>query len=130
LATFPWRGEHPRLSEHPAEGASDSRELEALWEIEDGRLFLLAVSAFRFDGFAPRRVVGLRDLMPDRIHEGRIFADWFNGSFDVIERERVDRQLLPRTEDSPPMRVVVRKFHVANGLVTGEPNQTAASQRP
>ena len=130
LATFPWRGERPRLSEHPNEGTSDSRELEALWEIKDGHLYLLAVSAFRFDKFAPNRSVGLRDLMPDRIHDGRIFAEWFTGNFDVMEQERVDRQLLLRPEDAPLMRVAVRKFHVARGLVTEEPNQSSTAQRP
>lgn len=130
LDSFPWNGERPRLSEHPYEGASDSRELVALWEIKDGHLYLLAVSAFRFDGFAPSRSVGLRDLMPDRIHDGRIFAEWFNGDFDVMERERVDRRLSLRPDDSPPMRVVVRKFHVANGLITEEPNQPAVTPRP
>lgn len=122
LATFPWHGQRPRLSEHPNEGTSDARELEALWEIKDGRLYLLAVSAYRFDGFAPRRSVGLRDLMSERIQGGRVFADWFTGDFDVFERERVERRLLLRPDDSPQERVLVRKFRVVNGQVAEEPN--------
>ena len=123
LTTFPWRGEHPRLSEHPNKGVSDSRELAALWEIKDGRLYLLAVSAFRFEEFSSNRSVGLRDLMPERIEDGKVLAEWFTGDFGVIEQERVDPRLLLRPENAPPVRVVVRKFHVASGHVTEEPMQ-------
>lgn len=125
LATFPWRGERPRLSEHPQEGVSDSRELEALWEIKDGRLYLLAVSAFRFDGFAPYRSVGLRDLMPERIQEGKVMAEWFSGEFSAIERERVEPRLSLSAGEASPVRARIRKFRVANGLVTEEPNQSS-----
>jgi hypothetical protein len=129
LATFPWRGERPRLSEHPYEGASDSRELEALWEIKDGRLYLLAVSAFRFDGFAGNKSVGLHDLMSERIQDGRVFAEWFTGNLDVIERERVEKRLLLQPKQAPPMRVVIRKFRVVGGKVTEEPNQSDSAPR-
>lgn len=131
LATFPWQGERPRLSEHPNETASDSREVAALWEIRDGRLWLLAVSAFRFDGFAPRRSVGLRDLMPERIQDGRVFAEWFTGDFEVIERERVEGRLALRPGDVPRERVVVRKYRVARGHVAEEspPRRNADSRQ-
>ena len=117
MASFPWKGEPPRISEHPTEGVSDSRELDAFWEISDGRLYLLAVSAFRFDEFAPVRSIGLRELMPERIKDGKVLVDWFTGDFDVLEVERVDRRLLS------PMHVVKRKYHVEKGRVKEEPNQ-------
>lgn len=122
MASYPWKGPAPRLSEHTQEGVSDSRPLEAFWEIKEGRLYLLAVSAYRFDGFSPSRSVGLRDLMPERVEEGRVFAEWYSGDFDVLERERVDPRLYLRPEDAPPMRVVVRKFRVERGHVTEVPD--------
>jgi hypothetical protein len=134
MASFPWKGEPPRISEHPNEGVSESRELDAFWEISDGRLYLLAVSAFRFDDFAPVRSIGLRELMPERIKDGKVLADWFTGDFDVLEVERVDRKLLLRPQDAPPMHVVKRKFHVEKGRVKEGPNQppepTAMSVTP
>jgi hypothetical protein len=122
LATFPWPGEHPRLSEYPNEGTSDSREIEALWEIKDNHLYLLAVSAFRLEEFAPRTSGGLRDLMPDRIRDGKVLAEWFTGDFDVIEMQRVDRRLFLRPQDAPPMLVKKRKFIVSQGRVKEVPN--------
>ncbi|HEY4247214.1 MAG TPA: hypothetical protein VGM64_10180 [Lacunisphaera sp.] len=133
LAAFPWRGEHPRLSEYPTRGVSDSRELAALWEIKDGRLYLLAVSAFRFEEFSSNRSVGLRDLMPERIKDGKVLAEWFTGDFGVIEQERIDPRWLLRPENALSMRVVGRKFHVASGRVTEEripaPDPTALGGR-
>jgi len=117
LATFPWRGEHPRLSEYPYEGVSDSREIEALWEIKDGQLYLLAASAYQLDEHASNRSLGLRELMPERIQDGKVWADWFTGDFDVIEIERVAGGLTL-------MHVVKRKFRVEKGRVKEEPNQT------
>ena len=71
MASFPWKGEPPRISEHPNEGVSDSRELDALLG-DQWRLYLLAVSAFRFDEFAPVRSIGLRELMAERIEDGKV----------------------------------------------------------
>ncbi len=122
MASFPWSNGPPRLSEHPFDGASDSRELEAIWEIKDGRLYLLAVSAYRLDGSSHRQSVGLQDLMPDRVQDGRVLADWFSGDFVVIERARVDWSKYQRPEDAPPMQVFTRTFHVENGQVTEELN--------
>jgi hypothetical protein len=123
LDTFAWPGERPRLSEHPQPGYSDSRELEALWAIENGRLYLLTVSAFRMDGFAGRSV-GLRELMPERIREGKVWANWFTGNFDVLEPEQVNAQTQIRPENAPPMHVTVRRFHVAAGQVTEAPHRS------
>jgi len=122
LASFPWKGEPPRMSEHPYEGASDARELEAFWEIKDGQLYLIAASAFRFEQFAPARAVGLRDLMPERIKDGKVLADWFTGEFDVLEIERLNPSLA-LSHDAPPMRVTKRKFHVEKGSVKEAPKQ-------
>jgi len=124
LATFPWRGVHPRLSEYPYEGVSDSREIEALWEIKDGKIYLLAASAYQLDEHASNRSLGLRELMPERIQDGKVWADWFTGDFDVIEIERVVRGLAPLPSNAPPMHVVKRKFRVEKGRVKEEPNQT------
>ena len=121
LATFPWRGVHPRLSEHPEEGHSDSRELAALWEIRDDRLYLVAVHGYRFLPFSPTQPVGLRDLMSERIQEGKVFADWFTGEFRVFERLSYDQIALLRSQGTRP-KPVVRKFQVENGKVTEEPN--------
>ena len=132
LATFPWRGVHPRLSEYPEEGHSDSRELAALWEIRDDRLYLVAVHGYRFLPFSPTESVGLRDLMPERIQEGKVFADWFTGEFRVFERLSSEQIELLRSQNTRPKRVV-RKFQVKNGKVAEEPNQvpepTVASGR-
>ena len=130
MTSFPWKGEPPRISEHPDDGVSDSRELDALWEISDGRLYLLAVSAFRFDEFAPVRSIGLRELMAERMEDGKVLADWYTGDFEVLEMERVDRRLLLRPQDAPPMLVVKRKFRVEKGRVNEEPIQRSESQQP
>ena len=53
---------------------------------------------------------------------GKVLADWYTGDFEVLEMERVDRRLLLRPEDAPPLRVVKRKFRVEKGRVNEEPS--------
>lgn len=118
LDSYPWDGEKPRLSEHPVERVSDSREIEAMWEIKDGRLYLVAISAFRFDGSAPSRSLGIRDLMPERVRDGRVFADWFTGEFKVLERSRGDM-----------MSVDAKVFSIVQGEVSDMPNQSPQPSR-
>ncbi|HYD84813.1 MAG TPA: response regulator [Opitutus sp.] len=112
LATYPWPDKRPPLSAHPTEGSSDARKQETLWEIKEGQLYLLAVSAFRADAAASSQPLGLRDLMPERIQEGGVFADWFTGEFVVIERERVDA--------ASHARIILRRFQIAAGRVLEE----------
>ena len=111
------------MSEHPNEGFSDSRELDALWEIRDERLYLIAVSAYRFEEYASTASVGIRELMPERVNDGRVLADWFSGEFEVVEVERAERNLL-RPQEAPPMKVEKKRFTVKNGFVVGRPNQS------
>jgi hypothetical protein len=131
LDSYPWPGEPPKLSEYPTEGASDARQQVALWEIRDGRLYLLAIRAFRFGAFAPARTVGLRDLMAERIQDGRVFADWYTGEFVVLEEARVD-PLLPSSErNGPPVRVSSYKLRIVRGqVVENLPNELLLPNAP
>lgn len=125
LDSYPWAHGRPTLSEYPQEGASDARKQAALWEISDGHLYLLGVRAFSFGPFAPFKTVGLRDLMPERLQEGKVFADWYTGDFVVIEPERID-PLIPRLEKGGPgIRVTSRMFGVVQGrVVEKKPNHS------
>lgn len=128
LETFPWVGQKPQLSEFPSD-RSDSREVDALWEINEGHLYLVAVSAFKSGEFAPHRSLGLRDLMPERIRDGKVRAEWFTGEFRILEMERVDPRLSLRPEQAPPMRTVVRTVRVEKGRVTEPPPPPAEPAR-
>ena len=119
LDSFPWKGERPVLSEHPFEGTSDSRDVEAIWEIREQRLYLIAVKGYRFGALAPLRAQGLKDLMPDRVSEGRGFADWFTGELVLVEIERSEPaiEVAPTTE--PKVKPSIRRVSVKHGQITG-----------
>ncbi len=118
LETYPWRGGTPRRSEHPQEGVSDAREIAAIWEIRDGGLYLIAAAAYEFGPVAPLRSLGLHALMPERVVDGRVLADWYTGEFTVLEFERGEPslELVPPKVPAAP-KPVIRRFEVIAGKV-------------
>ncbi|HVU26034.1 MAG TPA: hypothetical protein VHE13_18020 [Opitutus sp.] len=127
LQSFPWPKGHPRLSEYADEHVSDAREVEAIWEIKHRSLYLLAVSTFTFEPGAPLHSLGLHELMPERVKDGAVFADWFTGDLVLMEQERTDPSstLLAQSRQAP--RFIFRRLKIDRGRVVEEGPALTAS---
>ncbi len=120
LDTFPWRGGVPLRSEYPTDAMSDAREISAIWEVRDSRLYLIAASAYEFGPLAPLHSLGLRELMPGRVQDGRVLADWYTGEFSVLEFERIEKslQVVPSKATAAP-KPVIRRYRIVAGRILG-----------
>ena len=122
LQSFPWPKGRPALSEHPMEGVivSDSNGVRLIWEIRDAQLYLIAADGYMFGPDAPDRSIGIADLMPERIENGRVFANWFSGEFVVFEIGRIKPARRPAKNASEPFIRLTRKFTIHEGRIVTE----------
>jgi hypothetical protein len=122
LKSYPWPNRAPVIVEHPMEGVivSDSNGIRLVWEIRDARLHLIAADGYTFQAGAPDRSIGIGDLMPEKIKDGRVLADWYSGDFVVLEREPVKRSERVGGDKRNQTKLLIRKFRVVEGRIVAE----------
>lgn len=121
MQSYPWVGEPPPLSEFPETETtiSPDRGPAAIWEVRDERLYLVGLRTFKQGAGAPLRPLGLRDLMPARVEDGKVFADWFTGTLVMTELERAGLSVALRPQQRPERRVVSWHLEIVEGRVVG-----------
>ena len=92
------------------EGSSSAnwRGYVACWQIHDGQLYLVAI-----DTYVRNKRVGVQQLFPTRVRDGRVLAEWFSGDLRVPDGKQL--QYVHMGYGSTYERDIV--FGVQNGRV-------------
>lgn len=84
-----WKNPQSELGLHSS-STGCYRGYVAIWELQQGCLYLRGLDAWRkvTGGVSATEKVGLKAIFPERFKNGRVHADWFDGSLKATPADR------------------------------------------